>query len=62
MGVQAGAAQSGNLSLVGALLGMKMVPLSMGAMERTLRENLKPAIADINIKALRFGLDAASQT
>jgi indolepyruvate ferredoxin oxidoreductase beta subunit len=62
MGVQAGAAQSGNLALVGALLGMNIVPLSASAMERTLKENLKPAIADINIKALRLGLDAASQT
>ncbi|MFW5837185.1 MAG: indolepyruvate oxidoreductase subunit beta [Desulfovibrionaceae bacterium] len=61
LGAQAGAVQSGNIALLGALLAMDAVPLSMGTMEQTIRDNLKASIAEINLTALRLGFDAASR-
>jgi indolepyruvate ferredoxin oxidoreductase beta subunit len=61
MGEQAGAVQSGNIALLGALLGVNAVPLSLEAMQQAIRDNLKAAVADINLTALRLGYDAATQ-
>lgn len=60
LGKEAGAVQSGNLALIGALLGMGLLPFGVEALERTLRANMKPALVDVNLKAVQLGVQAAA--
>jgi indolepyruvate ferredoxin oxidoreductase beta subunit len=56
---KAGSAQSANTALLGAACAMKALPFSMEALERSVRKYLKPALAEVNLKALALGAEAA---
>ena len=56
---QAGAAQSANTVLLGAACAIKALPFGMEALERSVRKYLKPALAEVNVKALELGAKAA---
>jgi len=56
---QAGSAQSANTVLLGAACASKALPFGMDALERSVRKYLKPALADVNLKALELGAKAA---
>jgi len=56
---QAGSAQSANTVLLGAACAAKALPFGMEALERSVRKYLKPALADVNLKALELGAKAA---
>jgi len=57
---QAGNAQSANTVLLGAALAAKALPFGLEAMERSVRKYLKPALADVNLRALELGAKAVS--
>ncbi len=59
LGVEAGAVQSGNLALMGAMLHMNMLPFGVDALEKTLRKHMKPALVEVNLKAVELGARAA---
>ncbi len=56
---QAGAAQSANTVLLGAACALGALPFGMAALERSVKKYLKPALAEINLKALELGATAA---
>lgn len=60
LGTQAGAVQSGNIALMGALCSMGVLPFGVDALESTLRANMKPALIDVNLKALELGVAAVA--
>lgn len=62
IGTQAGAVQSGNIALMGALLAVGVLPFGPEALEESLRRNMKPALLDVNLKALSLGVDAVTKT
>ena len=49
LGIQAGAVQSGNIALLGAL------PFGVDVLADTVRATMKPKIADVNLRALDLG-------
>lgn len=51
-----------NVIMMGALIGTGLVPASMERVEQTLREHFSAAQCEINVKALRAGMDVVSQT
>ncbi|OIO00277.1 MAG: indolepyruvate ferredoxin oxidoreductase [Desulfovibrionaceae bacterium CG1_02_65_16] len=55
LGVQAGAVQSGNIALLGALCAMGALPFGKEVLANTIRATMKPKVAEINIKALELG-------
>ncbi|MBI4807136.1 MAG: indolepyruvate oxidoreductase subunit beta [Desulfovibrio sp.] len=55
---EAGAAQSANTVLLGAACAVKALPFGMDALERSVRKYLKPALAEVNLKALELGAKA----
>ncbi|XPV75414.1 MAG: indolepyruvate oxidoreductase subunit beta [Desulfovibrio sp.] len=55
IGLQAGAVQSGNIALLGALCATDLIPFGPEAVEEAIKQSMKPRIADINLKALRLG-------
>jgi len=56
---EAGAAQSANTVLLGAACTIGALPFGMNALERSVRKYLKPALAEVNLKALELGAKAA---
>lgn len=60
LGQQAGAVQSGNIALMGALCSLGALPFGPDALEQTLRRNMKPALLDVNLKALELGVAAVA--
>ncbi len=60
LGLEAGAVQSGNVALLGALCATGLIPLSPENLAETIKSVMKPKVADINIKALKSGVDAVS--
>ncbi len=58
MGKEAGAVQSGNLALLGAVCATGALPFGPEALESTLRSFMKPALLETNLKALALGVDA----
>lgn len=62
IGREAGAVQSGNVALMGALCAIGALPFGPDALEQTLRRNMKPALVDVNLKALHLGVEAVSKT
>jgi len=60
LGLQAGAVQSGNIALLGALCATGCIPLKPEQLAETIKSVMKPKIADINLKALELGVKAVS--
>lgn len=60
LGIEAGAVQSGNITLLGALCATKCIPLKPEQLAETIKSAMKPKIADINLKALELGVKAVS--
>ncbi|WP_291327314.1 indolepyruvate oxidoreductase subunit beta [Desulfovibrio sp. UCD-KL4C] len=60
LGLKAGAVQSGNVALLGALCATGLIPLSPENLAETIKSVMKPKVADINITALKLGVDAIS--
>lgn len=58
LGLKAGAVQSGNIALLGALCATGDIPLTPDQMASTIKTAMKPKIADINLKALELGVEA----
>lgn len=55
LGVRAGAVQSGNIALLGALCAMNALPFGNDVLEATIRATMKPKVAEVNLKALALG-------
>lgn len=60
LGLEAGAVQSGNIALLGALCATGCVPLKPEELAATIKTAMKPKIAEINLKALELGVKAVS--
>ncbi|WP_419780098.1 indolepyruvate oxidoreductase subunit beta [Maridesulfovibrio sp.] len=60
LGLEAGAVQSGNIALLGALCATGCIPLKPEELAETIKSVMKPKIADINLKALELGVKAIS--
>lgn len=60
IGIQAGAAQSGNIALLGAAAERGAFPFGADALEEAIRANLKAKVADVNLKALELGRNAVA--
>lgn len=55
LGVQAGAVQSGNIALLGALCALSALPFGKDVVAETIKKTMKPKVAEINLKALDLG-------
>ncbi len=55
LGLQAGAVQSGNIALLGALCAMGALPFGLDVLADTVRATMKPTVAEVNIKAMELG-------
>ena len=55
LGLQAGAVQSGNIALLGALCAMGALPFGLDVLAETVRATMKPKVAEVNITALKLG-------
>ncbi|MDD4952644.1 MAG: indolepyruvate oxidoreductase subunit beta [Desulfovibrionaceae bacterium] len=60
MGAEAGAVQSGNIALLGALLALDALPFGSQALKRTIEKNMKPKLVEINLRALELGAKAVA--
>ncbi|SNS00871.1 indolepyruvate ferredoxin oxidoreductase beta subunit [Humidesulfovibrio mexicanus] len=60
LGLQAGAVQSGNIALLGALCALNVLPFGQEAIEMAIRSSMKPKVAEINLKALGLGAACAA--
>jgi indolepyruvate ferredoxin oxidoreductase, subunit iorB (EC 1.2.7.8) len=58
IGVEAGAVQSGNIALLGALCATGALPFGPEALEATIKANLPAKIQAVNLKALEMGVAA----
>ncbi len=61
IGRECGAVQSGNIALLAALLQSGALPFGVQALEETMRRSMKPAILDVNLKALQLGAEAVAR-
>lgn len=55
LGLEAGAVQSGNIALLGALCAMQVLPFGLEVVAATIRATMKPKVAEVNLKALELG-------
>ena len=55
LGLQAGAVQSGNIALLGALCAMNALPFGLDVVAATIRATMKPKVAEVNLRALDLG-------
>jgi indolepyruvate ferredoxin oxidoreductase beta subunit len=60
LGDRAGSAQSANMVLLGAAAGAGALPFGLDALEKAALAYLKPALATVNLAALRLGAAAAA--
>ncbi len=58
LGQKAGAVQSGNTAMLGALAATGALPFGSEAIAETIKAHMKPRIAEINLKALELGVAA----
>lgn len=56
---QAGSAQAANTVLLGAATAAGALPFSLEELKLSVKKHLKPALAEVNLKALQLGADAA---
>ncbi|MGE4504983.1 MAG: indolepyruvate oxidoreductase subunit beta [Desulfovibrionaceae bacterium] len=59
MGLEAGALQAGNIALLGAVAASGVLPFGPEAVAEAIKTYMKPKIAEINLKALQLGVEAA---
>ena len=57
LGVQAGAVQSGNIALLGALCSLGALPFGVEVLAETIRATMKPRVAEVNLRALTLGAE-----
>ena len=55
LGLQAGAVQSGNIALLGALCALGALPFGNDMLAETVRATMKPKVAEVNLTALALG-------
>jgi indolepyruvate ferredoxin oxidoreductase beta subunit len=55
LGLEAGAVQSGNIALLGALCAMNALPFGKDVIAATISATMKPKVAEVNLKALELG-------
>jgi indolepyruvate ferredoxin oxidoreductase beta subunit len=55
LGIEAGAVQSGNIALLGALCAMDVLPFGKDVIAGAIRATMKPKVAEVNLKALDLG-------
>ena len=60
LGLKAGAVQSGNLVLFGALCATGDLPFGVEALKEAIKTFMRPALAEINLKAVDLGVEAVS--
>ena len=58
IGLEAGAVQSGNIAMLGALCAIGALPFGPEALEETIKANLPAKIQAVNLKALELGVKA----
>ena len=58
LGHQAGATQSGNTALLGALCATGLLPFDPDALKRGIKKHLLPKVVDINLAAVDLGVAA----
>ncbi len=61
LGQEAGAVQSGNIALIGALVATGAVPMDKETIAETIKANMPAKIVDVNLKALELGFAAMSE-
>lgn len=59
LGREAGAVQSGNTAMLGALCAAGLLPFGPDALMRSVRKYLPPKVVDVNLRALELGVAAA---
>lgn len=55
LGLEAGAVQSGNIALLGALCALGVLPFGNDVLAATIRATMKPKVAEVNLRALELG-------
>jgi indolepyruvate ferredoxin oxidoreductase beta subunit len=58
IGLEAGAVQSGNIAMLGALCAAGELPFGPEALEAAIKANLPAKIQAVNLKALELGVKA----
>ncbi|NIQ39426.1 MAG: indolepyruvate ferredoxin oxidoreductase [Proteobacteria bacterium] len=58
MAIALGSPIAANIIMLGALVGVKKVPLTMDEVEDQIRENFPPSTVDLNLQALKLGAEA----
>lgn len=58
LGIKAGAVQSGNLALLGAVCATGALPITVADLKATAMERLSPKILDMNLAAIDLGVAA----
>lgn len=61
LGREAGAVQSGNTAMLGALAASGLIPLSPEGLRQAVRKYLPPKVVDVNLRALDLGIKSTSQ-
>lgn len=61
LGRQAGAVQSGNTALLGALCATGLLPFGPDALREAVKKHLPPKIVDVNLRALDLGVEYLGQ-
>lgn len=60
LGLEAGALQSGNTALLGALAKLGAVPVTLADLSSAIGSGMKARVAEINLKALELGAQAVA--
>jgi indolepyruvate ferredoxin oxidoreductase beta subunit len=60
LAAKAGSAQSANMVLLGAACAAGVFPFGLDALEDSVRKYLKPALVDLNLKAIALGAEAVA--
>ena len=58
LGLQAGAVQSGNTALLGALCATGLLPFGPDALKAGIKKYLSPKVTDVNLRAVDLGVAA----
>ena len=58
LGIKAGSAQSGNTALLGAACAVGVLPFGVDALEVAVSKFLPAKLVEVNLKALRLGVEA----
>ena len=61
IGREAGAVQSGNTAMLGALCATGLMPFGPDALAEAVRKYLPPKVVDVNLRALELGVEYGKQ-